>query len=210
MRAAPRKRRERNRNCDATRALFFRVEEPAVDAPAPPLVTRQRTRRRRRCHPSAPASSTPGLSPQRTRHHGGCRYRRQAGEGIRQGFVPSRQKVHQARSQGVQQDRHAYRSGVHRHGVRGVLREAHLVRLPRAVSHDLVPRPSETPDADQSHSTPRTIPRLERSSSRGLARSRPPGTPRGVSSERSARVCHVDTRGIATGANERSSRANAS
>ena len=57
---------------------------------------------------------------------------------------------------------------------------------------------------------PRTIPRLERSSSRGPARSRPPGTPRGVSSERSARVCHFDARGIATGANERSSRANAS
>jgi protein transport protein SEC61 subunit gamma-like protein len=32
----------------------------------------------------------------------------------------------------------------------------------------------------------------------------------GVSSQRSARVCHVDARGIATGANERSSRANAS
>ena len=59
----------------------------------------------------------------------------QAREGVREGLHPSHPQVHEAGQEGVQQGGASNGDGVHRDGVRRVLREAHLVRRrPRAIS----------------------------------------------------------------------------
>ena len=100
-----------------------------------PLISETGGTRRTSISSTKKARAPPARRHKTLARHGSRRLRVQAREGVREGLHPSHPQVHEAGQEGVQQGGASNGDGVHRDGVRRVLREAHLVRRrPRAIS----------------------------------------------------------------------------
>ena len=71
-------------------------------------------------------ATLPVLRPRRALDHGGGGRRRETDERLRQGLGAIGEEVHETGREGVLEDRLAHRHRVRRHGLRRVLRQAHL------------------------------------------------------------------------------------